>query len=102
MITASAALPLRTHTSAPLVTKLESLLRLFPPKRLCQKLGKALHHSPVFCGTMERVWGSEDVGEPRGVREDVDASLRLDRECLFVCGTSRSGAGVKSDVNYIS
>jgi hypothetical protein len=94
MITASAALPLRTHTSAPLVTRLESLLRLFPPKRLCQKLGKALRHSPAFCGTMGSVWGSEDVGEPRGVREDVDASLRLDRERLF-------GAGVKSDVNYI-
>jgi hypothetical protein len=43
---------------------------------------------------MGSVWGSEDVGEPRGVREDVDASLRLDRERLF-------GAGVKSDVNYI-
>ena len=101
MIIASAALPLRTHASAPLVTKLENLLRLFPPKRLCRKLGKALRHSPVFCGTMGRVGGSEDVGEPRGVREDVDASLRLDRERLFVGGTSRSGAGVKSDVNYI-
>jgi hypothetical protein len=55
----------------------------------------------VFCGTIERVWDSEDVGEPRGVREDVDASLRLDREHLFVRGTSRSGVGVKSNVNYI-
>ena len=101
MITASAVLPLRTHASAPLVTKLKSLFRLFPPKRLCRKLGKAQRHSPVFCGTIERVWDSEDVGEPRGVREDVDVSLRLDREHLFVRGTSRSGVGVKSNVNYI-
>lgn len=78
VIAVSAALPLSTHSSAPLVTKLENLLRLLPPRRLCLKLGKALRHSPVFCGTM----GSASclrVGEPRGVNELVDASRLRER-----------------------
>lgn len=67
--------PCSTNSSAPLVTKLENLLSCFPPSKLLRKLG---NHSPVVCGT-RGVTGSSScrVGDPRGVIDELEASLRL-------------------------
>ena len=68
--------PCKTHSSAPLVTKLEKRLSCLPPKRLRRKLG---NHSPVVWGTSGAGAGSSSwrVGDPLGVMDDPDGSWRL-------------------------
>ena len=75
LLTSSSELPCKTHSSAPVVTKLENRLRLRPPRRLLRKLG---NHSPVFWGMRGRVCVVR-TGEPVGVSESSEAALLLFR-----------------------
>ena len=64
--------PLRTNSSAPVVTKLENRLRLFPPSNDCRKLGNPYDHSPVR-------WLASGGGVvARGVVPSFGVSVRFD------------------------
>lgn len=91
----SADEPFNSQSSAPLVTKVEKRLSCLPPRRLLRKLG---NHSPVFCGMRGNGSGCR-LGDPRGVMEEVEASLRLTRRECEGGGSSRLGACVNSAVN---
>lgn len=86
--------PRRTHSSAPLVTKLENLFNLRPPSRLLRKLG---NHSPVLCGTSAGSAG--DVDRVGVIEPDSDVS-RLGFGCAWGTSSSSPSAGMKSVVNY--
>lgn len=53
----------------------------------------------MFCGMMGRAEAIE-VGEPRGVIELDETSLRLAEERKYEPEAATSGDAVKSDVNY--
>ncbi len=57
--------------------------------------------SPVVCTTMGfAVGGDMKATEPRGVNEEVEATLLLSLMCRECSVLPASGAAIKSTVNY--